>query len=76
MVIYAELTVDDILEANIPREGELEDELFEATLAKFTQYCGEFSGITVQQMKTKYAEGYEELREFMREVGRQGYYKK
>nr|GFC69284.1 protein translocase subunit SECA1, chloroplastic [Tanacetum cinerariifolium] len=75
LIEYSELTMDDILEANIGSEAPREDWDFEKLIAKIQQYCYLLNDLTPDILATKSAT-YEDLREYLRLRGREAYLKK
>ncbi|KAG6486679.1 protein translocase subunit SECA1, chloroplastic-like [Zingiber officinale] len=75
IVEYAELTMDDILEANIPPETPKESWDLEQLIAKVQQYCYLLNDMTPELVVSK-CSNYEELREYLRYRGREAYFQK
>lgn len=75
LIEYAELTMDDILEANIPPDAPKESWDMEKLVAKVQQYCYLLNDLTPEQLKTN-ASSYEELRDYLHYRGREAYLQK
>ncbi|XP_074571100.1 protein translocase subunit SECA1, chloroplastic isoform X1 [Curcuma longa] len=75
IVEYAELTMDDILEANIPPETPKDNWDLEQLIAKVQQYCYLLNDMTPELVVSK-CSNYEELREYLRYRGREAYFRK
>ncbi|CAM8962657.1 unnamed protein product [Rhodiola kirilowii] len=75
VIEYAELTMDDILEANIGSETPKENWDLEKLVAKVKQYCYLLNDLTSDLLASK-CSTYDELREYLRECGREAYMKK
>ncbi|PWA94634.1 protein translocase subunit SecA protein [Artemisia annua] len=75
LIEYAELTMDDILEANIGSEAPRENWDFEKLIGKIQQYCYLLNDLTPDLLATNSAT-YEDLREYLRLRGREAYLKK
>lgn len=75
IVEYAELTMDDILEANIPQDAPKESWDYEKLIAKLQQYCFLLKDLTPELLQSK-SSTYEELREYLRYRGREAYIQK
>lgn len=75
MVEYAELTMDDILEANVDATQPKETWNLEALAAKVKQYCYLLDDLSAEEL-SKRSESVESLREYLKERGRQAYYEK
>lgn len=73
LIEYAERTVDDILEANIPATVPPEDWPLDALAAKMKQYCTAMSDLTGESLKSASNGDYERLREYLRTRGVQAY---
>ncbi|CAA3005952.1 translocase subunit, chloroplastic [Olea europaea subsp. europaea] len=69
---YAELTMDDILEANIGSNTLRENWDLEKLIAKVQQYCYLLDDLTPDLLQTK-CSNYEELRDYLRIRGREAY---
>ncbi|KAL3827729.1 hypothetical protein ACJIZ3_016531 [Penstemon smallii] len=72
---YAELTMDDILEANIGSDAPRESWDFEKLIAKIQQYCYLLNDITPDLLESK-STNYEELRGYLHFRGREAYLQK
>lgn len=72
LIEYAELTMDDILEANIGPDSPRESWDFEKLVAKLQQYCYLLNELTPDLLKSK-CSNYEELRNYLRLRGREAY---
>nr|GMD60856.1 protein translocase subunit SECA1, chloroplastic [Ipomoea batatas] len=72
---YAELTMDDILEANVSPDSPRDTWDFEKLIAKVQQYCYLLSDLTPTLLADK-CSNYEELREYLRLRGREAYQQK
>ncbi|PKI68656.1 hypothetical protein CRG98_010936 [Punica granatum] len=75
IVEYAELTMDDILEANIGPDAPVESWDLEKLIAKLQQYCYPLSDLTPDLLKSK-SSSYEELQDYLRLRGREAYFQK
>lgn len=75
MIEYAELTMDDILEANISPETPKENWNLDALVAKLQQYCYLLNDLTPQVLAEK-CSSYDGLREYLRLRGREAYLQK
>lgn len=75
IVEYAELTVDDILEANIGPDVAKESWDLNKLITKLQQYCYLLSDLTPELLQSK-CSSYEELREYLRYRGREAYFLK
>eukprot|EP00850_Spirogloea_muscicola_P005218 SM000023S07674 [mRNA] locus=s23:697023:703298:- [translate_table: standard] len=75
MLEYAELTMDDILEANVDGARPADEWNFDSLASKLHQYCYMLENVTPQILKEQ-STSYETLREYLRERGRQAYLKK
>ncbi|KAJ9543134.1 hypothetical protein OSB04_022841 [Centaurea solstitialis] len=75
LVEYSELTMDDILEANIGSEAPKENWDFEKLIAKLQQYCYLLNDLTPDLLASKCAT-YEDLRNYLRVCGREAYSRK
>uniref|UniRef100_A0A0E0JHT8 Protein translocase subunit SecA n=1 Tax=Oryza punctata TaxID=4537 RepID=A0A0E0JHT8_ORYPU len=75
IVEYAELTMDDILEANIGPDTPREDWDLIKLIAKLQQYCYLLDDLTPELLEGK-SLSYEDLREYLRTRGREAYYQK
>ncbi|XP_072974820.1 protein translocase subunit SECA1, chloroplastic isoform X1 [Typha angustifolia] len=72
---YAELTVDDILEANIASDTPRESWDLDKLIAKLQQYCYLLNDLTPELVGSK-CSSYEDLRDYLRSRGREAYYQK
>ncbi|XP_026435247.1 protein translocase subunit SecA, chloroplastic-like [Papaver somniferum] len=75
LIEYAELTMDDILEANIGADTPKESWDFEKLIAKLQQYCYLLKDLTPESLANN-GSNYEELRAYLRLLGREAYLKK
>ncbi|KAJ8466166.1 hypothetical protein OPV22_028718 [Ensete ventricosum] len=75
IVEYAELTMDDILEANISADTPKENWDLEKLIAKVQQYCYLLNDLTPELVGSK-CPSYEDLREYLRYRGREAYFQK
>ncbi|PON43237.1 Protein translocase subunit SecA [Parasponia andersonii] len=75
IIEYAELTMDDILEANIGPDAPKESWDLEKLMAKLQQYCYLLDDLTPDLLKSK-GSSYEELQDYLRLRGREAYLKK
>lgn len=75
LIEYAELTMDDILEANIGSDTPRENWDLEKLAAKVQQYCYLLDDLTPDLLQTK-CSTYEELRDYLRIRGREAYLQK
>lgn len=75
IIEYAELTMDDILEANIGPDVPKESWDLNKLIAKLQQYCYLLSDLTPEQLLSK-CSSYEELQEYLRYRGREAYFQK
>ncbi|XP_027180858.1 protein translocase subunit SecA, chloroplastic [Coffea eugenioides] len=75
LVEYAELTMDDILEANIGSDAPKESWDLEKLVAKLQQYCYLLNDLTSDSLATK-CTNYEELRDYLRLRGTEAYLQK
>lgn len=69
---YAELTMDDILEANIDPASPVENWNLQGLVAKVQQYCYLLNDLTVEQLPPE----FESLREYLRKRGQEAYLQK
>lgn len=69
---YAELTMDDILEANIDPASPVENWNLQGLVAKVQQYCYLLNDLTVEQLPSD----FESLRVYLRKRGREVYLQK
>eukprot|EP01018_Ginkgo_biloba_P025252 Gb_34931 [translate_table: standard] len=72
LIEYAELTMDDILEANISPEAPKDDWNLDALVTKLQQYCYLLNDLTPDLLAEK-CTSYDGLREYLRLRGRQAY---
>lgn len=75
MIEYAELTVDDILEANIGRDAPKESWELAKLIAKLQQYCYLLNDLTSELIESK-CSSYDELQDYLRYRGREAYFQK
>ncbi|CAI5506471.1 unnamed protein product [Closterium sp. Naga37s-1] len=75
MIEYAELTMDDILEANIDATKPKEEWNLEALAAKVKQYCYLLADLSPESL-APHADSIDSLREYLRKRGREVYYQK
>ncbi|KAL0459835.1 UNVERIFIED_CONTAM: protein translocase subunit SECA1, chloroplastic [Sesamum latifolium] len=75
LIEYAELTMDDILEANIGSDAPRENWDFEKLIAKLQQYCYLLNDLTPEMLEGK-CSTYEELRDYLHLRGREAYLQK
>ncbi|KAK4745302.1 hypothetical protein SAY87_011614 [Trapa incisa] len=75
IVEYAELTMDDILEANIGPEVPVESWDLEKLIAKLQQYCYLLNDVTPELLRSK-STSYEELQNYLRFLGCEAYFHK
>jgi len=75
IVEYAELTMDDILEANIGSDSNRENWDFEKLIAKIQQYCYLLNNLTPETLQNN-SSNYDELRNYLRYQGREAYLNK
>ncbi|KAK1412484.1 hypothetical protein QVD17_33771 [Tagetes erecta] len=75
LIEYAELTIDDILEANIGSDAPKENWDFEKLIAKLQQYCYLLNDLTPDLLASK-SSSYEDLRDYLRLRGREAYLQK
>ncbi|KAI3841068.1 hypothetical protein MKX03_001262 [Papaver bracteatum] len=75
LIEYAELTMDDILEANIGADTPKESWDLEKLIAKLQQYCYLLKDLTPESLANN-GSNYEELRSYLRLLGREAYLKK
>eukprot|EP00250_Pteridium_aquilinum_P015288 c22496_g1_i1 orf=619-3663(-) len=72
MLEYAELTMDDIVEANIDPASPAENWNLQGLVAKVQQYCYLLNDLTVEQLPSD----FESLKEHLRRCGREAYLQK
>ncbi|GJN05385.1 hypothetical protein PR202_ga23006 [Eleusine coracana subsp. coracana] len=75
IVEYAELTMDDILEANIGPDTPKENWDLPKLIAKLQQYCYLLDDLTPELLESK-SSSYEDLRDYLRTRGREAYFQK
>ncbi|CAJ1977939.1 unnamed protein product [Sphenostylis stenocarpa] len=75
LIEYAELTMDDILEANIGSDTPKDSWDLEKLIAKIQQYCYLLNDLTLDLL-TNECSDYEELRNYLRLRGREAYKQK
>uniref|UniRef100_A0A0A0KPR2 Protein translocase subunit SecA n=1 Tax=Cucumis sativus TaxID=3659 RepID=A0A0A0KPR2_CUCSA len=75
IIEYAELTMDDILEANIGSDTPTESWDLEKLIAKVQQYCYLLDDLTPDLIRSKYPT-YESLQNYLRLRGREAYLQK
>ncbi|GAV87787.1 LOW QUALITY PROTEIN: SecA_SW domain-containing protein/SecA_DEAD domain-containing protein, partial [Cephalotus follicularis] len=75
IIEYAELTMDDILEANIGSDVATESWDLEKLIAKLQQYCYLLKDLTPDLLRTK-CSSFNELQDYLRLRGREAYLQK
>ncbi|KAJ6675074.1 SECA INNER MEMBRANE COMPONENT OF SEC PROTEIN SECRETION SYSTEM [Salix viminalis] len=75
IIEYAELTMDDILEANIGSDVPVESWDLEKLIAKVQQYCYLLNDLTPDLLRSK-CSSYEDLQDYLRLRGREAYSQK
>lgn len=75
LIEYAELTMDDILEANIGSDAPRENWDVAKLIAKLQQYCYLLNDLTLELLESK-CSSYEELRDYLHLRGREAYLQK
>ncbi|GLT31772.1 hypothetical protein SLA2020_064820 [Shorea laevis] len=75
IIEYAELTMDDILEANIGPDAPNESWDLEKLIAKVQQYCYLLNDLTPDVLRSQ-SSSYEELQDYLRLRGREAYLQK
>ncbi|XP_068493430.1 protein translocase subunit SecA, chloroplastic [Phaseolus vulgaris] len=75
LIEYAELTMDDILEANIGSDAPKDSWDLEKLIAKIQQYCHMLNDLTPDFLKNECSD-YEALRNYLRLRGREAYRQK
>ncbi|MBA0772573.1 hypothetical protein Gotri_007920 [Gossypium trilobum] len=75
IIEYAELTMDDILEANIGSDAPKESWDLEKLIAKVQQYCYLLNDMTPDLLRSE-CSSYEELQDYLRRRGREAYLQK
>lgn len=76
MIEYAEQTVDDILEANIPPNVPPEEWPLDSLAAKMKQYCYLMEDVTAESLASECNGDYEKLRQYLKKRGVDAYYQK
>lgn len=75
IIEYAELTMDDILEANIGSDAPVGSWDLEKLIAKVQQYCYLLNDLTPDLLRSK-CSSYEDLQDYLRLRGREAYLQK
>ncbi|XWS76733.1 hypothetical protein CRYUN_Cryun01aG0203100 [Craigia yunnanensis] len=75
IIEYAELTMDDILEANIGSDAPKESWDLKKLIAKIQQYCYLLNDLTPDLLRSQ-CSSYEELQDYLRLRGREAYLQK
>ncbi|KAK3445778.1 hypothetical protein EUGRSUZ_A01004 [Eucalyptus grandis] len=75
IIEYAELTMDDILEANVGPDAPVESWDLEKLIAKLQQYCYLLNDLTPDLLRSK-GSSYEELQGYLRLRGQEAYMQK
>ncbi|XP_062143954.1 protein translocase subunit SecA, chloroplastic [Alnus glutinosa] len=75
VIEFAELTMNDILEANIGMDAPKESWDLEKLIAKLQQYCYLLDDLTPDLLRSK-CSSYEELQDYLRLRGREAYFQK
>ncbi|KAK1558261.1 hypothetical protein Q3G72_000482 [Acer saccharum] len=75
LIEYAELTMDDILQANLGPDTPKESWDLEKLIAKLQQYCYLLNDLTPDLLRSK-ASSYEDLQDYLRLRGREAYMQK
>lgn len=75
IIEYAELTMDDILEANIGSDASKESWDLEKLIKKLQQYCYLLNDLTPDLLRSN-CSSYEDLQEYLRLRGREAYLQK
>ncbi|KAL5863148.1 hypothetical protein ACOSQ3_000662 [Xanthoceras sorbifolium] len=75
LIEYAELTMDDILEANLGPDTPKESWDLEKLIAKLQQYCYLLNDLTPDLLRSK-CSSYEDLQDYLRLRGREAYMQK
>ncbi|GMI69512.1 Arabidopsis thaliana chloroplast SecA, Albino or Glassy Yellow 1 [Hibiscus trionum] len=75
IIEYAELTMDDILEANIGSDAPKESWDLEKLIAKVQQYCYLLNDLTPDLLRSE-CSSYEDLQDYLRRRGREAYLQK
>ncbi|KAL4443549.1 hypothetical protein ABPG75_011286 [Micractinium tetrahymenae] len=73
MLEYAEKTIDDILEANIPPATPAEEWPLEPLVAKLRQYCYLLADLTPEKLVAEAGGDYERMRAYLRARGVEAY---
>jgi len=76
MVDYAEQTVDDILEANIPDNIPPEEWPLDALASKMMQYCPMMSDLTAESLTQVSGGDFEKLRQYLKKRSVDAYFEK
>ncbi|KAK3194414.1 hypothetical protein Dsin_025724 [Dipteronia sinensis] len=75
VIEYAELTMDDILQANLGPDTPKESWDLEKLIAKLQQYCYLLNDLTPDLLRSK-SSSYEDLQDYLRLRGREAYMQK
>ncbi|KAI9182043.1 hypothetical protein LWI28_021481 [Acer negundo] len=75
LIEYAELTMDDILQANLGPDTPKESWDLEKLIAKLQQYCYLLNDLTPDLLRSK-SSSYEDLQDYLRLRGREAYMQK
>ncbi|XP_077233871.1 albino or Glassy Yellow 1 [Tasmannia lanceolata] len=75
LIEYAELTMDDILEANIGPDAPRESWDLEKLISKLQQYCYLLNDLSVELLASR-SSTYEDLRDYLQFRGREAYLQK
>ncbi|CAK7348540.1 unnamed protein product [Dovyalis caffra] len=75
IIEYAELTMDDILEANVGSDAPMESWDLEKLIAKVKQYCYLLNDLTPDLLRSK-CSSYEDLQDYLRLRGSEAYLQK
>jgi len=76
MIEYAERTVDDIVEANVPASTPVEEWPLEALAAKMKQYCYLMEDLTEEKLSVEAGGDYDRLLDYLRKRGVEAYRQK
>lgn len=76
MLEYAERTIDDILEANIPPATPVDEWPLEALVAKLRQYCYLMADLTPEILAAEAGGDYDRMRNYLRKRGVESYKQK
>jgi preprotein translocase subunit SecA len=76
MIEYAEKTVDDIVEANIPENVPPEEWPLDALAAKMKQYCYLMEDLSAESLAEESNGDFETLRQYLRKRGVDAYHQK